>query len=147
MRPLGETEIRLLLTETAREKYDIPRMVQAVRDLDELRRWLVPRRLIACGRCNGQLDTATRTAAFDALVDDPSITMPLCVDCAKGLSTPPEPTKEAMERALLDAGWDSSCAGGIPAGRSWRAPPGSPKHCDGAYRLTRDAWILLTRPS
>lgn len=147
MRALGETEIRLLLTETAQEKYDLPRLVQALRDLDNLRRWLLPRRLIACAKCSSRLDASTRAAAHEALIDDPSLTMPLCIDCARGLATPPEPTREDMERALLDAGWDSSCAGGIPSGRSWRAPPGSPKHGDGAYRLTRDAWILLTRPS
>lgn len=112
MKPLSENDIRLLLTETAQEKYDIPRLVQALRDLDMLRRWL-----------------------------------PICIECARRVDERRAlPTHEDMERALLDAGWDSSCAGGIPAGRSWRAPPGSPKN-DGAYRLTRDAWALLTRPS
>jgi hypothetical protein len=44
-----------------------------------------------------------------------------------------------MERALLDAGWESACPGGNVAARSWRAPGGG-----GAYRLTRDAYALLT---
>lgn len=82
--------------------------------------------------------------AWDAMqkaIADARDTFRACIDCAR------EPTHEDMERALLDAGWDSSCAGGLPSGRSWRAPPGHPKHGDGAYRLTRDAWALLTRPS
>lgn len=148
MRPLSENDIRLLLTETAQEKYDIPRLVQALRDLDMLRRWLRPRRLVACDRCGGHLDRSTRASVEDILVDDPSITMPICIECARRVDEQrPLPTHEVMERALLDAGWDSSCAGGVLSGRSWRAPPGHPKHGDGAYRLTRDAWALLTRPS